>query len=69
MAALVAVGTMSLAWMAALTAVILVERSWRRGGAVARGAGIVLVVAGLLVPFADRLAPALHGGAMPMGSM
>lgn len=69
MAALVAVGTMSLAWMAAIAAVVLLERSWDRGGTLARAVGIGLVLTGLLVPFVEWLAPALHGGGMPTGSM
>ncbi len=69
MVALVAVGTMSLAWMAAIAAVVLLERSLGRGETLARGVGIGLVLAGLLVPFVEWLAPALHGGGMPMESM
>jgi predicted metal-binding membrane protein len=64
MATVVAVGTMSLAWMAAVTLVILLERSWRHGEKLSRAVGVCLVGAGLLVPFVDRIAPALHGGGM-----
>jgi len=69
MAALVAVGTMSLTWMAAIAAVVLLERSWNSGEFLARGVGIGLVLTGLLVPFVEWLAPALHDGGMHMGSM
>lgn len=69
MAALVAVGTMSLAWMAVIAAVVLLERASAYGPGLARATGVALVLVGLLAPFVDWLAPALHGGGMPMGPM
>ena len=64
MATLIAVGTMSLAWMVGVTTVVLVERAWRHGERLSRLVGVALVCAGLLVPFVDSIAPALHGGGM-----
>jgi len=69
MATLVAVGTMSLLWMASIAGVILLERSWLRGEALARAVGLALVLAGLLTPFVESLVPALYDGGMHMGSM
>ena len=69
MAALVAVGAMSIAWMAVIAAVVLLERSWRHGEALARAVGVALVLVGVLAPFLDWLVPALHGTGMTMGQM
>jgi predicted metal-binding membrane protein len=42
-------GVMNLLWVAAITAFVLVEKALPRGEAIARGAGVLLVVAGLLM--------------------
>ena len=44
---LLVVGLMNLLWMVAMFLVVLVERNWKYGLAVARGAGVVLIVLGL----------------------
>lgn len=46
---LLVVGLMNLLWMAALFALVLVERNWKHGLFVARGAGAALVVLGIAV--------------------
>ncbi len=64
MVTVVAVGTMSLTWMALVAAVMVLERSLRYGATLSRAVGACLVRLGLLVPFVDRIAPALHAGGM-----
>lgn len=68
MATLVAVGTMSLVWMVLIAGVILLERSWSRGEALARAVGVALICLGVLAPFVDWLMPVPHEG-MHMESM
>ena len=72
MLALFALGVMSLVWMAAVAAVILVEKVLPRGEAFARAAAVGLVAAGVWVAVAPGSVPGLKqpGGAgmtpMPM---
>jgi predicted metal-binding membrane protein len=58
-AVLVAVGIMNLAWMAALAAVIFLEKTWRHGKLLGVAVGGALVVYACLVPFFPELAPGL----------
>jgi predicted metal-binding membrane protein len=68
MVALIALGVMDLRWMAALAAVVVLERTWRHGWATAYAVGIGLIVLGLLAPSHPGLIPGLHGPApMPAG--
>lgn len=60
MVVLIAVGVMNLAWMAALTAVIFLEKTWKYGPALSRIAGVALIVFGLFVPAHPELLPGLH---------
>jgi predicted metal-binding membrane protein len=65
MVALIALGVMDLRWMAALAAVVVLERTWRHGWATAYAVGAALVVLGLLAPSHPGLIPGLHGPAHP----
>ncbi len=47
MAVLVVVGLMNLAWMAALSAVFLLEKNWKHGVGLTRVAGTVVIVLGI----------------------
>jgi len=68
MVALIVLGVMDLRWMAALAAVVVLERTWRYGWATAYAVGIGLIVLGLLAPSHPGLIPGLHAPApMPMG--
>jgi predicted metal-binding membrane protein len=68
MVALIALGVMDLRWMAAVAAVVVLERTWRYGWVTAYAVGIGLIVLGLLAPSHPGLIPGLHGPAhMPMG--
>ncbi len=68
MVALIVLGVMDLRWMAALAAVVVLERTWRYGWATAYAVGIGLIVLGLLAPWHPGLIPGLHGPPqMPMG--
>ena len=49
MALLFVAGVMNLLWVAVIAAFVLVEKAFPRGEAIARGAGVLLVVAGLLM--------------------
>jgi predicted metal-binding membrane protein len=49
MALLFVAGVMNLLWVAAIAAFVLIEKAFPRGEAIARGAGVLLVVAGLLM--------------------
>ena len=57
---LVAVGTMNLAVMAALAAVILIEKIWKYGHPFARVIGATLIVLAVLALFVPRLLPGLQ---------
>jgi len=60
MIVLVAVGAMNIAVMAALAAVILIEKIWRYGRPFARAVGITLIVLAVSALFMPRLLPGLH---------
>jgi predicted metal-binding membrane protein len=52
--------------MAALAAVIFVEKLWRHGKPFGHAVGIVLVAAGVLVIWFPWLLPGLHAAGMPV---
>ena len=60
MVVLIAVGVMNLVWMAALTAAILLEKTWRHGVAVSRITGVLLIVFAFFVPAFPWLLPGLY---------
>ena len=60
MIVLVAVGTMNIAVMATLAAVILIEKIWRYGRPFAMAVGITLIVLAVLALFMPRLLPGLQ---------
>lgn len=60
MVVLIVVGVMNLAWMAALTVVIFLEKTWKYGHALSRITGISLIVFALFVPAHPELLPGLH---------
>ncbi|WP_427007904.1 DUF2182 domain-containing protein [Pseudarthrobacter sp. H2] len=60
MVVLIAVGVMNLAWMAVLTVVIFLEKTWTHGPAFSRIAGALLIVFALFVPAHPDLLPGLH---------
>ena len=72
MAVLVVASLMSVAWMAALTAVFLLEKAHPRGPAVARAAGVLIILLGgaglvhpeLLTWLSGGMLPATAGGGM-----
>jgi predicted metal-binding membrane protein len=59
MIVLVAVGTMNIAVMAALAAVILIEKIWRYGRPFATAVGVTLIVLAVSALFVPRLLPGL----------
>jgi len=61
MLVLVAVGVMSFAWMAGLTALVFLEKVWRSGSAFGRAAGGAMILAGLLLPWLAPMKAALLG--------
>jgi predicted metal-binding membrane protein len=65
MIVLVAVGTMNIAVMAALAAVILVEKIWKHGPQFSRVIGVILVVAAVAAIWAPWLLPGLHMPSVP----
>ncbi|MGL3805434.1 DUF2182 domain-containing protein [Paeniglutamicibacter sp. R2-26] len=62
MLVLVIVGTMNLAWMAVIAAVVLLEKTWRHGIAFSRVVGACLIVFAVMVPFFPELLPGLYTG-------
>lgn len=66
MVVLIPLGVMNIAAMAALAAVIFVEKLWRLGPAFSRVVGVVLIGLGVLALFADWLLPGLHPVMTPM---
>ncbi|MFF2029895.1 DUF2182 domain-containing protein [Arthrobacter sp. NPDC058192] len=56
----VAVGVMNLAWMAVLTATILLEKTWKHGRAFSRFTGAALIVFAFFVPAHPWLLPGLY---------
>ncbi len=67
MACLVALGTMSVGWMLALTGVVVAERHRVHGSRVTRVAAAALLVMAVAVPLHPQLATGLHAPAAPMG--
>lgn len=68
MTVLLLLGSMNLAWMAILTALFLIEKSHARGPAVARAAGLTLILLGLAGLVHPELLTWLSGG-MPSPAM
>ena len=67
MVVMVAVGVMNLAWMAGLSAVIFLEKTWRHGKGLGIAFGLALLVLACFVPSHPGLAPGLHfDGTMSM---
>ena len=64
---LVAVGTMNIAVMAALAAVILIEKIWKYGRPFATVVGVTLIVLAVLALFVPRLLPGLQPMAADVG--
>lgn len=62
MAILIVVGLMNLAWMAALSAVFLLEKNWRRGVGLSRLIGVSLVLLGTIVIVRPALLGPLSAG-------
>jgi predicted metal-binding membrane protein len=60
MVVLIAVGVMNLAWMAVITVVIFLEKTWKHGPAFSRITGASLIVFALFVPAHPELLPGLH---------
>jgi predicted metal-binding membrane protein len=63
---LIAVGVMNVPAMAALTAVIFVEKLWRYGRPFGQAVGIALLATGILAIWFPWLLPGLHAPGMPM---
>jgi predicted metal-binding membrane protein len=64
MVVLIALGAMNVAAMAALAAVIALEKLWRRGLGLARVAGLGLIVVAVLAAIYPSLLPGLHVSGM-----
>jgi predicted metal-binding membrane protein len=60
MVVLLAVGVMSLGWMAAIAAAVLLEKTWRHGVGLSRVLAVALVAFAVLVPSHPELLPGLH---------
>lgn len=69
MVVLVAVGVMNVAAMAALAAVIFLEKLWRRGPGLSRAIGVAFLLIATLIPFHPWLIPGLRIAEMPSGGM
>ncbi|MEU9716628.1 DUF2182 domain-containing protein [Streptomyces sp. NPDC047976] len=73
MAVLIPLGVMNVAAMAAVAAVIFLEKLWWRGPWLARAVGVAFLVLAVLAPFQDWLLPGLQEAPMgdmdPMGDM
>ena len=67
MIVLLAVGVMNVAAMAALAAIIFLEKLWRRGPFLTRIVGVAFIAIAILVPFYPWLLPGLR--AAPMSAM
>jgi predicted metal-binding membrane protein len=65
MIVLIAVGAMNVAVMAALAAVIFIEKVWKYGPQFATAIGAVLLAGALLVPWMPWLLPGLHMSNLP----
>ncbi|MFN8187690.1 MAG: DUF2182 domain-containing protein [Gaiellales bacterium] len=59
MAVFVAFGVMSIAWMAGLAALILLEKTWAHGRGLGRAFGVGLIVLAFFVPWNPGLVPGL----------
>ena len=66
MVVLVAAGAVGLNWVLLIAAVVFVEKRLPRGEWTARGAGVALIVLGLVVAMRPELAAALRGQGMTM---
>lgn len=60
MVVLLVVGTMNLGWMAAIAAVVLLEKTWRHGRGLSKVLGVAILGFALLVPSHPALLPGLH---------
>ena len=60
MLVLIAVGVMNLAWMAVLTVVIFLEKTWKYGPVFSRITGVALIVFAFFVPAHPELLPGLY---------
>jgi predicted metal-binding membrane protein len=60
MVVFIAVGVMNLAWMAVLTVVIFLEKTWKYGAAFSQIIGVSLIVFAVFVPAHPELLPGLH---------
>ena len=69
MLVLVAVGVMNIAAMAALAAVIFLEKLWRRGSGLSRAVGVAFLAIAVLAPFYPSLLPGLRSGMTTTGGM
>ena len=66
MVLLIAVGVMNVPAMAALAAVIFIEKIWRYGKPFGRAVGLALLATGALAIWFPWLLPGLHMASMPM---
>jgi predicted metal-binding membrane protein len=64
---LIAVGVMNVAAMVGLAALVLVEKTWSRGVAAGRLAGVAALALALAIVWLPWLAPGLHAAPMMMG--
>jgi predicted metal-binding membrane protein len=69
MLVLVAVGVMNIAAMAALAAVIFLEKLWSRGKLLSRGIGLAFIAIAVVAAFVPSILPALRPAANVMGGM
>jgi predicted metal-binding membrane protein len=60
---LITVGVMNLGWMAALAAIIFLEKTWRYGRALGIAFGAALIVLAMFIPTHPSLVPGVHPGA------
>jgi predicted metal-binding membrane protein len=64
MLVLIVVGVMNLAWMVAIAAAVLVEKTWAHGKAFSFAVGVGLIAFACFVPAHPGLAPGLHASMM-----
>lgn len=64
MVVLIVVGVMNLAWMVAIAAVVLVEKTWTYGRAAGIAVGVGLIAFAFFVPAHPGLVPGLHASMM-----
>lgn len=69
MIVLIPLGLMNVAAMAALAAVIFLEKLWRQGPWLAWAVGLAFLVLAVLAPFQDGLLPGLETSGPPMDEM